>query len=276
MKYVDNIIGYVKHIYNYLKALPEEKKNGIKGIIFLIAIALCAFNFISSSTLKSWSQTYEKISTPLSSYLMGAPLVDFPVMPAKGGKYAYVSVPFIQTAGLPTGEKSSVSLYHNNSLIKLLCLGNRETLGYLNMAYVQGQYISPYILFVYGRQANYESKFLPAPAILLYNFSWLLNIPGKFLSDIDQQLQHSEHPYTGESAMWIFLIDDIISLIFATFVDIPTCLCNTVVGFFTSLVHHPLQSLIAIPGSLYFCIVTMINAIWVVVSNIVLILIHLF
>lgn len=260
----------VKDNYNLSKF--ANKKN-ISSIIVILIIAVFLV-FGSPNFFKKTSSLYVKLSNPVTSYLLGAPVEKYGLMPTQTGGEAG---PYIAGSQkfylLKTSDEDKV---HQNLFIKILSFGQGSILAAMNTAIIQGQYILPYSVYIYGKDANYEARYLNAPAMLLYGYSWIINIPSKFLGIIDTQLQVGYNRYTQESAFGFFIIDDIISLVLTLCIDLPLSLINTVIGTITAFIFHPIDSILAIPSLLYFFIVTTFHALWGILSNIILIVIHIF
>ncbi len=174
---------------------------------------------------------------------------------------------------------------HKNKLFKIATFGNKDSQRNLNAAYMGGRYFLPYSVFTYDvprGNTYYWARHSDACSVLLYGYSWFINIPAKILNEIDSlfvlERLPNYNPKTDKAvdfsshkfACFLDIILNIASLV----VEIPIAFANTVTGVLVAFIAHPWNSICSIFGLIYFGILSTIFAIWDVVADIVLIPFH--
>lgn len=244
---------------------------------FLISTTICLLSMTIYSpsygkSLAEIGEVWSKIQAPFSSYMRGLPTFHDAYLPdvyaATPGIYGYVNRTILQRDSL-----------YNNIIVKILTFGSEKVLGGIGLAAVLGDTKIPYILFLHGpKKSAYLAKEITAPGVLLYAYSWIINIPSKFLNSWDSLISNQDYiSIVGKLTFGdkiIFTLDLIWSFLITIFVELPLALINTVIGFFIALICHPIDSIIAIPGCIYYGILSTLNAIWGIVSNLIMIPIH--
>lgn len=257
----------------------------------MLVLILFPFHAISAQVNEDDNNFFAILHNPISYYVTDQIPITVPTFIADPeGNPLLVKIPKWQiykvaktTEELLKDKKEKDPLLHNNFLIRILTFGNKASLGNLNTAYFLGENYAQYFIFAYNnkKKSFYIDKALDAPSVLLYFYSWLVNLPAKYLDIIDSNIDHASkfsktfyEPTFLDKA--ILTADWIISILICIFVEIPIAIINTIIGFFTALILHPLDSLCSSIGFLYFGIVTTFNAIWNILINIVMIPIHIF
>lgn len=265
-------------------------KRGFKKALFLLvafAICLCEGVDAYSANSDGPSQAFAKLHSPILNYLVGLKPVYGPTTIADAdGKPLLITLPYIQSARLgnmidkvlKSGNPQSV--FHNNFLIKALTFGDKASLGHLNSAYFLGENYVQYFLFASnGAESFYIDKAFDAPSVLLYGYSWLINLPAKYLDILDGMIEYASQMEKifgfsfGQKVL--ATVDWLISIVVSIFVEIPIAFFNTIIGFFIGLIYHPFDSLCSIPGMFYFGILSTFNAIWGIIVNIIMIPVHI-
>lgn len=267
----------------------KTKFNGCYAEVFLfstlkklsfVVVASCIFYFslsINSLTfcgpLSSIGDTWARITTPLTTYFGEAKPLRFNVGPIHDKPY-WLYIPGIYNE---TGENFfQRESFYNNGLIRLLTFWNKEVMGSIAMATSLGDSQIPYYIFFHGSNDSvYIAKGLTAPGVLLYGYSWIINIPAKFLTTWDSFINISNKVGVVTFGDKILMTLDLLwSFILTIFIELPIAIINTILGFFIALVYHPIDSIIAIPGCIYYGILATVNAVWGIIANIVMIPIH--
>lgn len=246
------------------------------GRRFIITFSLTVLMFLSVSSaaqagfLYGTSKLWLQLTNPATSIVTGGGFVTT-VPPDGVGMLAVTH--YNMDSDIDFG-----SLYYDNFLIKLLTFGNKDSHRELMYAESLGENILPYGIFAYRANGDwyYHAKHSNAPAVLLYGYSWLVNIPAKLLRQLDAVLMVANiEDFTGISkvATWTLLID-LIPNILSLLVEIPLAIVNTIIGFFVAFLFNPWDSFCAIPGMIYFLIGTTVNAVLDVLGNCALIIWH--
>lgn len=263
--------------------LPSVQ-NKILRIILLIVCLLTPSQAFSSG-LHTISSCWIKLTTPISSfYYKSEPTLGMPFVIFNKKNKAVV------TCGVVGSLHHFPSLVdeftpHNNLLFKISTLGNKESQQNLTEAYVGGRYFLPYSVFTYDiffNDSYYWARHSDACSVLLYGYSWLINIPAKILNEIDALLSIDRTKKYGSGDAQIVALSkhkfgcfiDIIINICSLVVEIPIAIANTVVGAAIAFVCHPLNSICSILGFIYFGIISTILAVWDIVADIFLIPYH--
>lgn len=169
------------------------------------------------------------------------------------------------------------TFYHNNMFIGMSSFRNFRSVENINTAHILGENHINYVAFIYdagnnGKLANdkwfYYARHSDAPSILLYTYSYLINIPAKII----QQLNAISYIGTknGHEApfSWAVLGDIIINIVDLLF-EVALALVNFIPAFIIALVCHPIDSLCSILPMVYMGIVTTFNAVWDLVWGII-------
>ncbi len=262
---------------------PRLQKNILQSILLIVCL-LSPSQAFSSSFSYTIADGWIKLTTPISSfYCKAKPTIGMPFV--IGNKRNLIT-----TFGLVgsihyfnvLADKYS---FHDNILLSIATFSNEESQRNLNFAYIGGRYFLPYSVFTYDipfENAYYWARHSDACSVLLYGYSWFINIPAKIMNEIDGLLvlDRSRHrdPGTAEIASlashkfacFIDILLNIVSLV----VEIPIAIANTVTGVLVAFIAHPWNSICSILGLIYFGILSTIFAIWDVLANIVLIPYH--
>lgn len=163
---------------------------------------------------------------------------------------------------------------HKNFLIKILTFYNKKSLENLNIAAKLGEEYFPYAIFLYNQRSNwfFLAKQLDAPSVLLYGYSWIINISQKILQQTDTIFKY-RHKVVGVN--YIQIIDDITNIA-SLFIEFPLSIFGTISGSIIGIICHPIDSITSILGMIYFIISTTLTAIFGVISNFLFLAIHLF
>lgn len=103
--------------------------------------------------------------------------------------------------------------------------------------------------------------------MLLYGFSWAINIPQRFVSKVPVILTVWERtPSEITVAKGLMLIDAVTSGITNCTFDLMFCFTNTLIGTVIAAVCHPLDFLCLLLGMIYFGICS----IWTAIVDIIL------
>lgn len=235
---------------------------------FCLSINSCSF----AGQLSGIGETWARILAPFTSFIGDAEPVHVEIVPIHKNMY-WVNLPriYTETQQLFFQRES----FYNNGIIRLLTFWNKDVIGSLLIATTLGDTSIPYHIFLHGSNDSiYMAKGLTAPGVLLYGYSWMINIPAKFLNTWDSFINLSDvGKLTGRDKLMMTL-DLLWSFILTIFIELPLAIINTVIGFFVALIYHPIDSILAIPGCIYYGVLSTVNAIWGILANIIMIPIH--
>lgn len=260
------------------------QKNILQTIVLIVCL-LTPSQVLSFSFNSALASGWIKLTTPISSFFCGAKITEgMPfVITNENSKIATFGI-----IGSIHALPAIVDNYsiHDNYPFQIITFFNNESQRNLNSAYVGGRYFLPYSVFTYEIISGdwyYWARHSDAFSVLLYGYSWLINIPAKILNEIDSliAIDKSKNYGFGTSeiaslsshrlACFIDIIINSCSLVF----EIPIAIANTIVGTVIALFTHPVDSICSIMGFIYFVILSTVFAIWDIVSDIPLIIYHL-
>lgn len=250
-----------------------KKLSYIISITCILYLSLSINSISFCGPLSGMGETWACITTPFTSYIGDLKPSRFNVGPIHKKTY-WLNIPRIYTE--TEGNFFQREDFYNNGIIRLLTFWNNEVIGSLSMAAGLGDFQIPYYIFFHGSNDSvYIAKGLTAPGVLLYGYSWIINIPAKFLTTWDSLINQSNKIglFTlGDKVL--MTIDLIWSCIITIFIELPLAIINTILGFFIALFYHPFDSILAIPGCIYYGVLSTVNAIWGILANIIMIPIH--
>lgn len=237
----------------------------------------------SSSTFETMSVFWGKITTPAATFIMEKPpRRDIPLLasPLSGGIAAPIHSTPVNAKLSDLSDKNDI--YHNNILFSLLTFGHEKSKINLNSSYIAGKYFLPYAVFTYDNKSNwyYWAAHSDAPSVILYGYSWLINVPAKILDEIDAvfkiyaNLKGSIYPRSYLNN--VMLLVDIALCVLSLIIEIPLAIINTILGAIISLIWHPFDSLCSLLGMLYLFVPATVSSIWGIVANVFLIPYHIF
>lgn len=247
-------------------------------IIFISAILYCFINFNASAYCAPISEigdTWSKILTPFNSYIgdVSPYHLDGHEGTHINKKNYYFTIPGIYQEYVEGSMIRRVH-WHGNWIARFLSFGNTDIMYRSSLAAMLGDFQIPYCLFIHEKNGSvYLAKELNAAAVLLYGYSWIINIPAKFLNTWDFFIENYQYFPIGMKIK--MTLDLIWSFIITLIIELPLAIINTLIGFIIAFIFHPINSLLAIPCCIYYFIISSINAIWGIVANIVMIPIHI-
>lgn len=230
--------------------------------------------------MKGVNETWLNLTTPISSFFLHDMAANDRI-PLPDGKSTYIYIPALQAIPFRyslTGAPNANADFQTNWLAKLVTFGSEKALHDLNVAYYLGNNFIPYSMFTYTEGNSYYLPYhLDAASVLLYGYSWLINLPAKYFDLLDTYIDNLGNDKSDHSGIAKFVATfDIIVCILSLFVEFPLAVFNTIAGFFVGLFCHPLISICAIPGMFYFGILTTISALFGVVWYPIMCVYHLF
>lgn len=264
----------------------SSKKRSISELFisaFFLFFVFSPTQAFSSSTFETISMLWSKVTTPASSFILeNPPKKEIPLLvsPPSAGMAAPVhSMPINAKLSKLSNDKDII---HDNILFSLLTFGHEKSKINLNSSYIAGKYFLPYAIFTYDNKSNwyYWAAHSDAPSVILYGYSWLINVPAKILDEIDAvfkvyaNLKGSIYPRSYLTN--VMLLVDITLCVVSLIIEIPLAIINTLLGAIISLIWHPFDSLCSLLGMLYLFVPATVSSIWGIVANVFLIPYHIF
>ncbi len=250
----------------------------IKAVIITIVLLGVTPNQSYSFSFIDIGNTWLKITTPICTFIMdGKPVLGGMSVKVKSRQtYSLIGYheQFLQAYKIATG---SILEPHTNILSKIATLGNKESLQNLNSAYLGARYL-PYSVFTYSEDGKpfYWALRSDACSVLLYGYSWLINIPAKILEKIDFLTTLRDRDKTVSFSSCFLIFFEILFNACSLVIEIPIAIANTMVGTVIALVAHPLNSICSILGFFYFATVSTIVSLWDVIANCLSIISNIF
>ncbi len=226
----------------------SQTKFKISAFILFILL-LCPIQ-ASASMMSNISAFYTHLTNPAAWFFDSPAFIPKFPFAASG-----VQVKASQEFSLPFKTLS------NNFLLTLISFGNEKSINNLNLAKGLGTTAFQYYVIGHPSQNHWEymASNMDAPSVLLYGYTWFINIPAKIFAQIGAiSAGTDEFYYSGVEIFYIDTVFNIISLV----IEIPVAMVNTCIGAVIAFIFHPIDSICGILPAIYFFIYSTLAAIW--------------
>ncbi len=243
-------------------SFPKKLNRGRCCMNFIVKPVAVLFFCLSLSFLspnKSFSSNlYADVTNPVSwlvlSFSGGDRTSD--MVSCSVGQYAAALV--IAEGDAP---ERAVLADQSNFILELLSFGNEKSIKNLGIASGLGEHFFQYYIFASTVKRN-ENDYLPleldAFSVLVYGYSWFVNIPAKIFTQVGVISELTKHE--GMFVSLISYIDPIVNIL-SLAIEVPLALFNTIIGFVLAFIFHPIDSLCSMLPAFYFLIKTTLTAI---------------
>lgn len=261
-------------------------------IIFCLFLLLIASTSTANASqfVFNTAKYYLYLTNPVSAFFVDAPLtpiyalIDEENVINSRVEYGFPlhHLPYIKNEkmmfeNLINRNKANEVLQHTNFLVKILSFGSKDAMNSLNKAKILGEGIIPYKFVNFNGENDwfFVASSSNGAAMIVYGYSWFINLPAKFLKTIEKISYFSPKTDGAYPTSWWELIDLFISFL-SLVIEIPLAFFGTIFGMILGTIMHPLDTLCALPASLYFMAVTTFNAVWDTIASSFLIVYNLF
>lgn len=255
-------------------------------VVFCLIILLVTSNGTANASqlVLNITQYYLYLTNPVSAFCFDAPLTAIYMLVDEeditnskveyGFPYqhlSYIKDEKMIIENLINRNKANNVLQHTNFLVKFLSFGNKDAMNSLNKAKILGENIIPYKFVNFNGKNDwfFVASSSNGAAMFVYGYSWLINLPAKFIKIIEKISYFSPKTNGTYPCTWWELIDLFVNFI-SLVIEIPLAFLGTIFGVILGTIMHPLDTLCALPASLYFMAVTTFNAIWDTIASVFL------
>jgi len=232
-------------------------KSIVKSIVVLLVI-VGSHSICKANSINGLSNIWFLFSNPVETLFFNKNTERQHCTPQSRGGSHITTVTWTRSNHSVSDRWKSRPFLDDNTPWSFLTFGNEESMTHLDAASRMGRYGIPYsLIFYHYNKAELRPVCMvfDGPSMLVYGWSWLINIPGKFFNQLAYTIQVGTEP-----SLWYLL--DFITMAIMGLIDIITCLFMTVVGFVIGCICNPIDSFCAIPGAIYYLLADTIYSFW--------------